>query len=104
MRPFCFTNRVLKGKKNGHIRRIRTAVAGRGAENEGSSPLEPASGFHGKGTMLQAILTESEKFGHENMVVAGIQEGYLPFFRAFHISGPVSSPSGEETSHSRYRA
>jgi len=34
----------------------------------------------GSGTMLQAILTESEKFGHENMVVAGIQEGYLPVF------------------------
>jgi len=30
--------------------------------------------------MLQAILTESEKFGHENMVVAGIQEGSLPIF------------------------
>ena len=34
----------------------------------------------GSGTMLQAILTESEKFGHENMVVAGMQEGYLPVF------------------------
>jgi glycosyltransferase involved in cell wall biosynthesis len=30
--------------------------------------------------MLQAILTESERFGHENMVVAGIQEGSLPIF------------------------
>lgn len=34
----------------------------------------------GSGTMLQAILTESERFGHENMVVAGIQEGSLPIF------------------------
>ncbi|MBP6332294.1 MAG: glycosyltransferase family 4 protein [Aminivibrio sp.] len=30
--------------------------------------------------MLQSILTESEKSGHENMVVAGIQEGSLPIF------------------------
>ena len=34
----------------------------------------------GSGTMLQSILTESEKSGHENMVVAGIQEGSLPIF------------------------
>lgn len=34
----------------------------------------------GSGTTLQAILCESEKAGHENMVVAGIQEGSLPFF------------------------
>ncbi|MBL3539040.1 glycosyltransferase family 4 protein [Aminivibrio sp.] len=34
----------------------------------------------GSGTTLQAILMESEKSGHENMVVAGIQEGALPFF------------------------
>ena len=34
----------------------------------------------GSGTTLQAILVESEKAGHENMVVAGIQEGSLPVF------------------------
>jgi len=34
----------------------------------------------GSGTALQAVLMESERKGHENMVVAGIQEGPLPLF------------------------
>ena len=34
----------------------------------------------GSGTTLQAVLRESQKKGHENMVVAGIQEGPLPLF------------------------